>query len=128
MNDTIAILSDSLIDLDKTSTDYMIIEEQLKNKNPEFDIQEKSLRIELPKFKQKKLITILFEIIERYGLTYYQIWTDKKDGQYTKGVSIEAVREDDQVSIKAVQPLMGYNEELLNCLGSLSNDVGKEKS
>ncbi|EEV57987.1 predicted protein (plasmid) [Enterococcus faecium 1,231,408] len=53
MNDTIAILSDSLIDLDKTSTDYMIIEEQLKNKNPEFDIQEKSLRIELPKFKQK---------------------------------------------------------------------------
>ncbi|HCC1618738.1 TPA: hypothetical protein M4W52_002857, partial [Enterococcus faecium] len=59
---------------------------------------------------------ILFEIIERYGLTYYQIWTDKKDGQYTKGVSIEAVREDDQVSIKAVQPLMGYNEELLNCL------------
>ena len=34
MNDTIAILSDSLIDLDKTSTDYMIIEEQLKNKNP----------------------------------------------------------------------------------------------
>ena len=116
MNDTIAILSDSLIDLDKTSTDYMIIEEQLKNKNPEFDIQEKSLRIELPKFKQKKLITILFEIIERYGLTYYQIWTDKKDGQYTKGVSIEAVREDDQVSIKAVQPLMGYNEELLSCL------------
>nr|WP_012552915.1 hypothetical protein [Enterococcus faecium]BAG74966.1 hypothetical protein [Enterococcus faecium] len=116
MNDTIAILSDSLIDLDKTSTDYMIIEEQLKNKNPEFDIQEKSLRIELPKFKQKKLITILFEIIERYGLTYYQIWTDKKDGQYTKGVSIEAVREDDQVSIKAVQPLLGYNEELLNCL------------
>lgn len=116
MNDTIAILSDSLIDLDKMSTDYMIIEEQLKNKNPEFDIQEKSLRIELPKFKQKKLITILFEIIERYGLTYYQIWTDKKDGQYTKGVSIEAVREDDQVSIKAVQPLMGYNEELLSCL------------
>ena len=30
MNDTIAILSDSLIDLDKTSTDYMIIEAALK--------------------------------------------------------------------------------------------------
>lgn len=30
MAETIAILSDSLLDLDKKSTDYMIIEEQLK--------------------------------------------------------------------------------------------------
>lgn len=55
-------------------------------------------------------------LLNDMGLLIIKFGRIRKDGQYTKGVSIEAVREDDQVSIKAVQPLMGYNEELLNCL------------
>lgn len=108
MTETIAILSDSLHDLERTSTDYMIIEEQLKNGNPQFDESEKALFIELPKEGSLKLISVLFEIIEKYGLTYYQIWKDKnEDGEYTKGISVEAIRERYNVSIKAVKPLLG---------------------
>ncbi len=50
------------------------------------------------------------------GLLIIKFGRIRKMANIRKGVSIEAVREDDQVSIKAVQPLMGYNEELLNCL------------
>jgi len=108
MAETIAILSDSLLDLDKKSTDYMIIEEQLKNGNPEFNETEKALYIELSKEKAFKLISILFEIIERYGLTYYQVWKDKNEkGEYTKGISVEAIRDKYSISIRAVKPLLG---------------------
>lgn len=112
MRETIAILSDSLLDLDRKSTDYMIIEEQLKNGNPEFNEMEKALYIELPKEGALKLLSILFEIIERYGLTYYQIWKDKNEqGEYTKGISVEAIRDTCNVSIKAVKPLLGYIDD-----------------
>lgn len=110
MNKKIVILSDSLDDLSKNSTDFMIIEEQLKNHNPQFDEKEKSLHIEVEISDNTQLLNIIFDIIEQYGLTYYQVWMKEKEdesGQYTKGLSIEVVRENEEATIKLIKPLLG---------------------
>lgn len=106
MNKKIVILSDSLDDLSKKSTDFMIIEEQLKNNNPQFDEREKSLHIEVEISDNTQLLNILFDTIEQYGLTYYQIWMKEKEDEYTKGLSIEVIRENEEATIKLIEPLL----------------------
>lgn len=117
MEQTIAILSDSLKDLETSSTDYMIIEEQLKNNNPQFDEKEEALYVEIPVKEGTRVYSIIFDIIEKYGITYYQIWKDRNsEGQYMKGLSVEAIRENNQVSIKTMDPMLGSMNDWLELI------------
>lgn len=95
-NQCVTILSDSLGDLDKNSTDYMIIEEELKKRNPDFSQKERSLCLKISGSEFQIVIKKIFEIIDKYGLTYYQILS----GENKKYIIFEAKREGDQVFIE----------------------------
>lgn len=71
--DEIVISSDSLINLGKIETDYMIIENELKNKNPDFDVKERSLLMKRKIFDYESMINFVLSLVEKYGLTYYQV-------------------------------------------------------